>query len=112
MSDDKPTPFNLNMHTARLLMREPFFAGLSRRIDKTPCRDIPTAGVRINPERAQFEMLYNPDFMASLSDNHRLAILKHEFYNIIYDMFVFVLHLLFCLYVLVLYRLFCISDIL
>ena len=33
MSDDsnKPAkPFNLNMHTARLLMREPFFAALSR----------------------------------------------------------------------------------
>ena len=54
MSDDKP-PFNLNMHTARLLMREPFFAALSRRIDKTPTTEIPTAGVRINPERAQFE---------------------------------------------------------
>ena len=24
-------PFNLNLHTARLLMREPFFAALSRR---------------------------------------------------------------------------------
>jgi len=38
MSDEstKPAaPFNLNMHTARLLMKEPFFAALSRRIDKT-----------------------------------------------------------------------------
>ena len=85
MSDDKPTPFDLNKHTARLLMREPFFAGLSRRIDKTPTTEIPTAGVRINPERAQFELMYNPDFMASLSDKHRLAILKHEFYHIIYE---------------------------
>ena len=98
MSDDKRVPsslpvvdaeinqpFNLNMHTARLLMREPFFAALSRRIDKTPTTTIPTAGVRINPERAQFEMLYNPDFMASLSDKHRLAILKHEFYHIIFE---------------------------
>ena len=38
MSDtpDTPTTFDLNMHTARLLMSEPFFASLSRRIDKTP----------------------------------------------------------------------------
>jgi len=39
------TDFNLNMHTARLLMQEPFFASLSRRIDKTPTDSIPTAGV-------------------------------------------------------------------
>ena len=26
--------FNLNMHVARLLQQEPFFASLSRRIDK------------------------------------------------------------------------------
>ena len=45
------TDFNLNMHTARLLMQEPFFASLSRRIDKTPTTLIPTAGVCINPER-------------------------------------------------------------
>ena len=44
MSDDtnKPAkPFNLNMHTARLLMREPFFAALSRRIDKTSSTSYP-----------------------------------------------------------------------
>ena len=55
MSDDKTTkPFNLNMHTARLLMREPFFAALSRRIDKVATTSVPTAGVRVNKERAQF----------------------------------------------------------
>ena len=64
MSDDKTTkPFNLNMHTARLLMREPFFAALSRRIDKTASTAIPTAGVRVNPDSAQFELMYNPEFM-------------------------------------------------
>ena len=69
MSDDiKPIPFNLNLHAARLLMREPFFAALSRRIDKTPTTSIPTAGVRVNPDRAQFELLYNPEFMGHLKD--------------------------------------------
>ena len=28
---DQPSTFDLNKHTARLLMNEPFFAGLSRR---------------------------------------------------------------------------------
>ena len=61
MADPKTDmkPFNLNMHTARLLMQEPFFAALSRRIDKTASTSVPTAGVRVNPERQQFEMLYN-----------------------------------------------------
>lgn len=89
MSDDKTTkptkPFNLNMHTARLLMREPFFAALSRRIDKTPSKSIPTAGVRVNPHTAQFELLYNPEFMGQLKDEHQLGVLMHEFYHIILE---------------------------
>ena len=84
MSDDNK-PFNLNMHTARLLMREPFFAALSRRIDKIASTAIPTAGVRVNPDSAQFELLYNPQFFASLSDTHKLGILKHEFYHLIFE---------------------------
>ena len=86
MSDDKPTkPFNLNMHTARLLMREPFFAALSRRIDKTASTSVPTAGVRVNPHTAQFELLYNPEFMGALKDEHQLGVLMHEFYHIILE---------------------------
>ena len=82
MSDQ---PFNLNLHAARLLMREPFFAALSRRIDKTATTSIPTAGVRVNPERAQFELLYNPEFMGQLKDEHKLGVLMHEFYHIIFE---------------------------
>ena len=78
-------PFSLNTHTARLLMQEPFFAALSRRIDKTPTDTIPTAGVRVNPERQQFELLYNPAFMGALSDEHKLGVLMHEFYHIIFE---------------------------
>jgi predicted metal-dependent peptidase len=78
-------PFNLNLHAARLLMREPFFSALSRRIDKTPTTAIPTAGVRVNPDRAQFELMYNPEFMAALSDEHKLGVLMHEFYHIIFE---------------------------
>ena len=85
MSDDTKKPFNLNMHTARLLMREPFFAALSRRIDKIASTAIPTAGVRVNPDTAQFEMLYNPEFFAQLSDNHKQGILMHEFYHLIFE---------------------------
>ena len=81
----KPAYFDLNLHTCRLLMREPFFAALSRRIDKTATTAIPTAGVRVNQERAQFELLYNPEFMDALSDEHKLGVLMHEFYHIIFE---------------------------
>ena len=86
MSDDtKPAPFNLNMHTARLLMRDPCFAALSRRIDKTASTAVPTAGVRVNPDTAQFELLYNPEFMGALKDDHVKGVLMHEFYHIIFE---------------------------
>ena len=77
-----PSDFNLNMHTARLLMDEPFFAAISRRIDKRATNAIPTAGVMVNPDTAQFEMLYNPEFFEGLTDAERADVLKHEFYHI------------------------------
>ena len=78
-------PFDLNLHTARLLMREPFFAALSRRIDKIRTDSVPTAGVRVNPTSAQFELFYNPKFMGALKDEHKLGVLMHEFYHIVFE---------------------------
>ncbi len=77
--------FDLNVHTARLLMSEPFFASLSRRVNKIASDALPTAGVRVNPDTAQFEMLYNPDYFEPLSDIQKLGVLKHEFYHLIFD---------------------------
>tara|TARA_R110002124_G_scaffold57184_2_gene160463 strand:- start:5563 stop:6759 length:1197 start_codon:yes stop_codon:yes gene_type:complete len=77
--------FDLKLHAYRLLMDEPFFAALSRRVEKREDRSIPTAGVTINPETAQFEMLYNPEFFASMSEDHIRGVLKHEFYHLIFD---------------------------
>ena len=94
-TDPKPA-FNLNMHTHRLLNDEPFFAALSRRIDKRACTSVPTAGVRVT-EDGRFEMVYNPDFLARMveecgntkenADNPFRwvrGILMHEFYHLIY----------------------------
>ena len=85
MSDNNEAKFDLNFHTFRLLQQEPFFAALSRRIHKQPTKSIPTAGVCINPQTAQFEMVYNPDFMSKLSDVEKLGVMKHEFYHIIFE---------------------------
>ena len=88
--------FNLNMHTHRLLQDEPFFAALSRRIDKRATTSVPTAGVHITQD-GRFEMLYNPDFMeriieecGEVKENRDnpfrwvRGILMHEFYHLIY----------------------------
>ena len=77
--------FNLNMHTARLLMDEPFFAALSRRIDKRATTAIPTAGVKVDKDRGTFVMLYNPEFFDGLTDKQKLGVLKHEFYHLVFE---------------------------
>ena len=82
---DKPSTFDLNQYTFKLLQAEPFFASLSRRIQKRSSTAIPTAGVRLNPNTAQFEMLYNPRFFQDMSEKERLGVLKHEFYHIIFE---------------------------
>jgi predicted metal-dependent peptidase len=77
--------FDLNKHVARLLMNEPFFAALSRRVDKKPYAGLPTAAVRVNRDTAQFEMLYNPEFFEGLTDKERAGVLKHEFYHLVFE---------------------------
>ena len=83
-SVDTAPAFDLNMHAARLLMKEPFFAALSRRINKRASKSIPTAGVTVT-EAGQFELIYNPEFMGKLEDSHKLGVLKHEFYHLIFE---------------------------
>ena len=76
--------FDLNMHVHRLLFDEPFFAALSRRIDKRASQSIPTAGVRVNADNARYEMLYNPEFFDGLTDLQKADVLKHEFYHLVF----------------------------
>ena len=77
--------FDLNKHVHRLLMDEPFFAALSRRVDKRIDKSIPTAGVRVNANTGHFEMIYNPEFFEGLPDIQRKGVLKHEFYHLIFE---------------------------
>jgi len=77
--------FDLKLHAYRLLIEEPFFAALSRKIEKKEHYGIPTAGVRVNPDSGHFEMAYNPDFFEGLSDVEKAGVLKHEFYHLIFD---------------------------
>ena len=76
--------FDLNIHIHRLLMDEPFFAALSRRMDKRASNAIPTAGVMVT-EEGKLQMVYNPKFFAPLTDEAKKDILKHEFYHIVFQ---------------------------
>ena len=77
--------FDLKLHAYRLLMDEPFFAALSRKIEKRADKSIGTAGVRVDPETAQFEMAYNPEWFDSLPEEQVRGVLKHEFYHLIFE---------------------------
>jgi predicted metal-dependent peptidase len=78
-------PFDLNKVTWQLLQNEPFFAALSRRIHKSSTTAIPTAGVKINKNTGQFEMVYNPAFFEDLTPVQQRGVLKHEFYHLIFQ---------------------------
>ena len=76
--------YDLEKDIYRLLIQEPFFAAVSRHIEKVPCAAIPTAGVRILDD-GRFELMYNQKFFEALKDRHRIGILKHEFYHLIFE---------------------------
>lgn len=78
-------PFDLEMQLYSLLRDEPFFAALSRRINKSKTNAIPTAGVRVNPDNGRYEMVYNPEFFEKLTPVQRTGVLKHEFYHLIFE---------------------------
>jgi predicted metal-dependent peptidase len=77
--------FDLKLHAYRLLMDEPFFACLSRKLEKKEDRSIKTAGVYVNKQTGQFEMIYNPEFLDSLPEDQIKGVLKHEFYHLIFE---------------------------
>ena len=58
------TQYDLDMRIYKLLQDEPFFALLSRQLNKVPTDTIPTAGIRFNKEDARYELIYNPSFLA------------------------------------------------
>jgi predicted metal-dependent peptidase len=76
--------YNLENDVYRLLSSEPFFAALSRCVNKHASDSLPTAGVRVS-EDGHFDLAYNRKFMASLTDVQKVGILKHEFYHLIFE---------------------------
>ena len=76
--------FDLKLHLHRLLSDEPFFSAISRRVNKSASRGLPTAGVTVDKDTLQFKMLYNPDFFKDMEENKIKGVLIHEFYHLIF----------------------------
>lgn len=74
--------FDLDRYIYNLLVSEPFFAEISRHVEKRANESIPTAGVRVTSD-GHFEMIYNPKFFAKLTPEHRRGVIKHEFYHLV-----------------------------
>lgn len=85
MDDKNKKKFDLNRHVTRLLMNEPFFAAISRHVEKRESTTIPTAAVKVNADTATFELLYNSEFMDNLPDKEKAGVLKHEFYHLLLE---------------------------
>ncbi len=86
MTTEEQDIFELDEHIVGLLREEPFFAALSRRLEKVATNSVPTAGVRFNKDRCRFELYYNPAFMAKIHAQNPVfvkGVLLHEFYHII-----------------------------
>ena len=65
----------------KLLWKEPFFSGVIRGISKREDSTIPTAGVMV--QNGEYQLLYNNEFVDSLSDKEIIGLLKHECYHLI-----------------------------
>ncbi len=75
--------FDLQKYIVKLLQNEPFFATISRHVEKMADKNCPTAGVRINGD-GHFEMRYNPEFFEKLPMEQRAGVIMHEFYHLIF----------------------------
>jgi len=63
-----------------LLFKEPFYGLFCIGLNKKISNNIPTAGV--GPNGIGIELVVNPDFYKSLSEEHRMGLLKHELLHV------------------------------
>lgn len=75
--------FNLDEHLIKLYSEIPFFACILRHINKVPSTTVPTAAVSYDEKSDMVTLLYNPDYMASLSGKAARGTLIHEVYHVV-----------------------------
>ena len=73
--------FKLDAHLVRLMFNEPFYAHILRSVKIEKSDIIPTAGVLA--KEGEVKMWYNPQFLASLTDDEIQGLLIHECWHIV-----------------------------
>lgn len=83
VSQDEMDSFRLDKHLIRLLWEEPFYSRILRSINKVESDTIPTAGVL--EKDGEITMWWNREFMASLSKEEVMGLLKHECLHLVFE---------------------------
>lgn len=78
------TDFNLDRHLISFLQDNPFFAELSRHIQKSPTMALPTAAVAYNDKTDELILYWNPEFFSALSALEVRGVLTHEYYHLVF----------------------------
>jgi predicted metal-dependent peptidase len=66
-----------------LILKEPYYGLFLIKLNKVWSTKLPTAGVSKN--KINYQLAINPEFWDSLSDNHKLGLLKHELLHIAFN---------------------------
>ena len=74
---------NLDNALKKFLIREPFYGFFLTNFNKKLTTKVPTAGVWIRD--CNYELLVNPNFWETLTDEQQIAVLKHETMHIAYQ---------------------------
>ena len=80
--DHKMTQKELDTHVVRLMLEEPFYAGVLRGVSYVVTDSIPTAGV--STRGCEVTMFWNPGFLSSLTRDQVKGLLKHESMHLAY----------------------------
>jgi predicted metal-dependent peptidase len=75
-SEEEASKFELSPHLVRVMLDEPFFAGVLRGVNFKETDSIPTAGVLAKD--GDVHMWWNPRFLAGLTTDQVKGLLKHE----------------------------------
>lgn len=76
VTDEEAQKFALDAHLIRVMLDEPFYAGVLRGVSYTKTESIPTAGVLAKD--GDVHMWWNPKFLAGLTANQVKGLIKHE----------------------------------
>lgn len=74
---------SLSKISKELMLKEPFYGFFLIMLNKLWSNKLPTAGV--SKHNINFQLAINPEFWESLSDDHKMGLLKHELLHIAFQ---------------------------